>query len=479
MRQLLAMKNTSQKTKQYIAILWIIFLFISLSACQYKGTQKELGIPKYVFLFIGDGMGLSQIHAAEIMQGALNGEEIDIQKLSFSSFPGTGFMTTFSSNSYITDSAAAGTAMASGHKTINGRINIDRTNKFEYKTIAEMAKEKGIKIGIISNVPLNHATPACFYARVSHRHQYYEIAQQMVESGFDFFGGGGIQYPSGRRGLQADILKLAEQKGYRVIRTKNDFLLLGEENRNEKIIALNEKLTLKKAMPYCIDTRDDDLSLADYVNKSIELIDNDKGFFMMVEGGKIDWAAHDHDAATMIKEVREFDKAVLRAVQFYNEHPEETLIVVTADHETGGMTLGSDFTGYSLSLEILNEQAISLEQFNQEYMRVYDDEIDKREQRTDDFMPLLQEKFGLKRILEKEEKELRNSYEDSKDLLFGLTVVEILNRKAGISWTTGAHTAVPLPVFSCGKDYEYFVGYYDNTDLFEKLTQVMSLSQSP
>jgi alkaline phosphatase len=497
------MSHSARTIKQTTLLVGIIILILGFSACLEKAIQEEAKSLKYMFLFIGDGMGLSQIHSAEIMEGALNSDEIEIQKLSFSKFPGTGIMTTFSSNSYITDSAAAGTAMASGKKTVNGRINIDETNKVKFKTITEMAKEKGMKVGIISNVSLNHATPASFYANVTSRSHYYEIAKQMVESGFDFFGGGGIKYPKGRRGLQTDVLELAKQKGYKVIQLQNDFLSLGKENRGEKIIALNEKITLEIAMPYRIDINENDLTLIDYVDKCIDILDSDNGFFMMVEGGKIDWAAHDNDAGTLIKEVKDFDQAVQRAVQFYKQHPEDTLIVVTADHECGGMGLGSICSGYSQSMEILSSQTVSLINFTDEHIKPYKATKNEPEWNLDDFMPLIEEKFGLIKLSKEEEEklkekahqgnkeaikrmgrvlstreynELQRSLQDPNSALFGSTLVKILNQKAGISWTSDAHTAVPIPVFSIGKCYEKFVGYYDNTDLFNKLSEVMSLN---
>ena len=197
----------------------------------------------------------------------------------------------------------------------------------------------------------------------------------------------------------------------------------------------------------------------------------------MVEGGKIDWAAHDHDAATAVKEVIAFDKAVLRAVRFYNKRPDETLIVVTADHETGGMSLGSDFAGYSQSLEVLNGQIMSLEKFNDTYVEPYKNEKEKEEWKLDDLMPLIQEKFGLRRLTERDMDELDRSFLDPRNGVFIQKIVEIVSRKAGISWATDAHTAAPVPVFSIGKEHERFVGYYDNTDLFDKMAGAMGIYQ--
>ncbi|MBD3415107.1 MAG: alkaline phosphatase [Candidatus Aminicenantes bacterium] len=497
------MNKAIQNTKLIAVLLSIIILFLIFYSCTQKGIQEKEEFPKYLFLFIGDGMGFNQMHAAEIIKGASNQKDIGIQKLSFSQFPGTGLMSTFSSNSYITDSAASGTAMASGQKTINGRINLDVTNEIEFTTIAEMAKDREMKVGIISNVSLNHATPASFYAHVTSRWHYYDIAEDMVESGFDFFGGGGIKYPTGRRGLDRDILELAREKGYKVVLKKDDILSLDNEDQDEKVIALNEKLTLKVAMPYRIDTRDDDLSLEDYVDKGIQLLDNDKGFFMMVEGGKIDWAGHDNDAGTLIKEVLDFDRAVQRAVLFHEQHPDETLILVTADHETGGMALGSVYSGYSQSLEVLNGQTISLKKFSDEHIKPYKATKDKEEWNLDDFMPLIKDHLGLIQITEDEKqvltqkayegdeqaqmklrralspreyKEITNAFHDPNLALFGFTLIKILNQKAGISWTSDSHTASLIPVFSLGKGYQRFVGYYDNTELFQRLKNVMGFS---
>jgi len=469
------MNQKAPHLKQTIVVLSTLVLFLVFSFCAPKGVQRGEESPRYVFLFIGDGMGIAQVHASEMMQGALAGEKIKIEKLSFSQFPGIGLITTYSSNSYITDSAAAGTAMASGQKTVNGRINMDKANKVEFKTIAEMAKEKGMKVGILSNVALNHATPACFYAHVSHRNFYSQIARQMIESGFDFFGGGGLYLPD-QEGLYKDTLELASQKGYQVIQSKKEFLSLGKAAGKGKVMAFNENLTPDAAMAYRIDTEGGDLSLVDYVDKAIELLDNEKGFFMMAEGGEIDWAGHDNDAATLIEEVFDFDKAVLRAVQFYKDHPEDTLILVTADHETGGMALGSFFSGYRQSPELLKGQVISFEKFNDLYIKPYKKEKNKEEWRVDDLIPLIETNFGLKKLSQGDQEELRSAFKESNPALFRFALLKILNQKAGIGWATNAHTACPVPVFAIGRGYESFVGYYDNTDLFHKLVRVMSLS---
>ena len=168
----------------------ILFVVITLFFLACGPAQDEPSVhPKYVFLFIGDGMGQSQITAAEIYTHALEKENRDIgfNRLNFSDFPVLGQITTYSSNSYFTDSAASGTALASGYKTKNGKININEDDTLSYVPVAKAAQSAGRKVGIITSVSLDHATPASFYAHVSHRGQYSDISLQMAKSRFDLF----------------------------------------------------------------------------------------------------------------------------------------------------------------------------------------------------------------------------------------------------------------------------------------------------
>ena len=155
--------------------------------------------------------------------------------------------------------------------------------------------------------------------------------------------------PTGKEKDKEDLYALAEAAGYKVVQTQAEAEALKAEDG--KVIAIDEHLADSSAMSYELDRAEEEWALADYVEKGIEVLDNDKGFFMMVEGGKIDWACHANDAASTITDTIALDNAVEKAVEFYNEHPEETLIIVTGDHETGGLTIGFAGTDYDTFLK--------------------------------------------------------------------------------------------------------------------------------
>ncbi len=239
-------------------------------------------------------MALAQVSAAEIYAKSLAGKEHGFSKLGFTQFPAQGIATTYDSSSIITDSASAITAIATGNKTLSGVINMDPGKTKKFKTIAEYAKEQGMKVGVVTTVSLDHATPAGYYAKVPSRSNYYDISLQLVASGFDYFAGGGFLQPKGKNGDQPDIIDLAKKNGYTFVNSVE------------------------------IDRDSRDLSLVDYVSKGIELLDNPKGFFFAIESGKIDWACHANDAAASINDTLAFDRAIMRAVEFQKKHPTET-----------------------------------------------------------------------------------------------------------------------------------------------------------
>ncbi len=164
---------------------------------------------KYVFVFIGDGMSMAQVSAAEVYSKSMADKTPGFTKLGFTQFPAQGLTMTYDATSIITDSASAGTAIATGNKTASGVINMDPGKTIKFKTVAEYAKELGWKVGIVSNVSLDHATPAAFYAKVPSRGDMYDISVQLSASGFDYFGGGGLAQPKGKKGDQPDAIELA------------------------------------------------------------------------------------------------------------------------------------------------------------------------------------------------------------------------------------------------------------------------------
>ena len=496
------MKNV---VKRFVAGLLAVLLLFAGSVYLTQGKEINYAdakdntwtgkAPKYIFLFIGDGMTYPQITAASDYLGVVKNENkrVESKNLSFMDFPVTGNATTFDSTSFCPDSASTATSISTGYKTLSGVINMDETKKITYETIAEkLKKQLGYKIGVVSSVQINHATPAAFYAHQPSRGNYYEIGTELVNSNFDYFGGGDFISPRGKDDNKQSLYDLAKNKGYNVLKTKEE--ILGLTKASGKVIA-TAPVTVDGALPYEVDRTSSELSLADFTRKGIDVLQNDKGFFMMVEGGKIDWACHANDAKAAIDDTIAFDNAVAEAVKFYNKYPEETLIIVTGDHETGGMSIGFAGTGYSTYLNQLTEQEMSYEAF--------DLEIEKYRTSKLSFEKVLVEiekNFGLVTAQNKanttyknmvmsdsELAQLKAAYTlsmipwddrkltDADKLLYGgyeplsMAVTHLLNNKSGIGWTSYSHTGIPTAVFARGFGSQLFSGSYDNTDLFVKL----------
>ena len=513
------------KAKKLTAALLAATTAMSFMTAGAQAEEVQAAAPKYIFMFIGDGMSYPQIQLTNYFKSAnanaenpvkvtVNEEEKEVlqsgNNLVMMNFPIAGSAQTYDSTSFAPDSASTATSIATGHKTWSGSINVSEDFTEEYETIAEKLKaQKDYKIGVISSVNLNHATPAAFYAHQASRNSYYEIGQELIESGFDYFAGGGLKKPDGAEGDQKNLYELAEEAGYKVVKTQAEAEALTAEDG--KVIVIDEHLADSDAMAYELDRQEGEWALADYVNKGIEMLDNENGFFMMVEGGKIDWACHANDAGSTLADTIALDNAVAEAVEFYNEHPDETLIIVTGDHETGGLTIGFAGTDYDLFLTNVNNQKISYAKFDSHYVGAY------KENGTD-FDTVMQdvtELFGLQAPVSEDEaanqKDNADQHPESDgdgalvmtqyeyDLLkeaydttmsrtgeeseFGqeeyirygsyepltVTITHILNNKSGINFASYAHTGLPVEVLVQGVGQENFEGYYDNTEIYTKL----------
>ena len=489
-------------------------------------TKTDEQTPKYIFLFIGDGMSYPQIQLTNYFLSAnenkesaqtvsVEGEEKTVlssgNNLTMMNFPVAGSAQTYDSTSFAPDSASTATSIATGNKTWSGSINVSTDFTQEYETIAEKLKaQKDYKIGIVSSVNINHATPAAFYAHQASRNNYYDIGLELIDSGFDYFAGGGLLAPTGKEEDQKDLYELAEEGGYKVVKTQAEAEALTAEDG--KALVIDEHLADSNAMAYSMDLQEGEWTLADYVDKGIEVLDNENGFFMMVEGGKIDWACHANDAAATITDTLALDQAVKEAVEFYQEHPDETLILVTGDHETGGLTIGFAGTNYDTFLTNFNNQKISYAKFDSDYVSKY------KEEKTDfdTIMKDVTELFGLQAPAEEgaestEKKDSADKHPESEDdgalvmtqyeydtlkeayettmsrtgeeeefaqdeyVKYGsyepltVTITHILNNKSGINFGSYAHTGLPVEVFAQGAGQENFAGYYDNTDIYEKV----------
>ena len=488
-------------------IIAIIFLNFSCTQSGSNANKKEQYSgqhAKYVFYFIGDGMGLTQINSAENYQAALK-NKIGVKRLAISKLSTQGYITTYAQNRYITGSAAAATALATGNKTTISTISMDGKHQKNFKTMAEMAKDKGMKVGIITTVDIDHATPACFYAHQPSRNMYFDISLDLVNSGFDFFAGGNFRYLTSKRNNKTiNLIEVAKQHGYKYVNTKKEFNKLTKQSG--KVIAIGPILAEGNAIRYSIDQTSKDINLADFTSKAIQLLDNKKGFFIMAEGGKIDWACHANDAATTIHEVIDFDNAVKVALKFYYKHPKQTLIVVVSDHETGGMTLGFAGMGYKSSLQNLKYQKVSFEEFSDIISNL---KKGKTKPSFEYILKLIKDDFGIGDkekglgLTKLEKKQIHDAYirsfsnnskhfnkknkmnykhvNDQTYLLYGgyepitVAATRILDHKVGIAWTTYSHTGTPVPVHAQGVGEEIFKGYYDNTDVAKKIMQVMGV----
>ena len=484
------------------------------AAAAASTTGTAVTAPKYVFLFIGDGMSYPQIQSTADYLGALTDEDywqaqpsLDDNQgaildgpsyLNFMNFEAAGSAVTYDSNSFAPDSASTATSIATGYKTYSGSINVDETGTVKYETIAEkLHEQKGYSVGVITSVNLNHATPAAFYAHQASRSSYYEIGLEMIASDFEYFAGGGLLSPTGSEGDQEDLYALAAEAGYTVTRTQADAEKVGADT--EKAILIDEHLADSDAMAYEIDRTEDMWSLADYVSKGIEVLSDDEdGFFMMCEGGKIDWACHANDAGSTIHDTVALADAVQVAIDFAAEHPEETLILVTGDHETGGLTIGFAGTDYDTYLDLLESQKISYAKFDSDYVAKY------KENKTsfEDVMKDVTKLFGLKTqgeegdklvLTEYELEQLRAAYEKSVNgtaasqyeqeeyVLYGtyeplsVTITHIINNKSGVSFTSYSHTGLPVAVLAHGVNAEVFNGYYDNTEIYDKLADMLDV----
>lgn len=352
--------------KQYgIIFLFLLILGIALTVCfVISPPLKETGgksnpqnqwngaSPKYVFMFIGDGMGPNQIALAE---ATLNSDmSKDRGHLSFTDFENQGIISTHSANSLVTDSAAAATALATGYKTKNGRLGMGPEGQ-RLTSIAELSKKAGKRVGVVTTVSLNHATPAAYYAHIRSRSRSYDIGLDMLASGLDYFAGGGLYRHD--KGGKVDLYTVAKKQGFTILRDRQ--AILQATYQGSPVLALNPELDSDSAMPNRTDRTEKSLTLAEFVRKGYELLDSKDGFFMMVEGGKIDWEAHGNQAERMIQEIIDFSEAVNVAVEFAAAHPGETLIVVTADHETGGLAWMTSNRGNSTPVHLSGAQANS------------------------------------------------------------------------------------------------------------------------
>jgi len=456
-------------------ILFLVLAAIAVSAFAGK--------PKYVFLFIGDGMSVPQRMTAEEFS-----RKSGAGSLAMNSMPFSAMTRTCSADSLVTDSAAAATAIACGTKTKNHYSGVDPEGEPVYSSAAA-AKKAGVKVGIVTTVTITHATPAGFYAHRKNRGDAYGISLDLADSGFDFFAGGGLDVTEKNStnhtqyAEHGEAYEYVRSKGYKIVETKDQFLAL--KPGDGKVFT---KFT-NGALESMIDADGSQPTLAEMVAKATEMLDGESGFFIMAEGGRIDWAGHGNDAATNLRDVLALDEAIKVALQFQDKHPDDTLVVVTGDHETGGMSMGFAGTGYALYMDRLVNQTMSVGKFEGNVDAAFKANPNLS---FDDVKPIIAEAFGfkfegdakkdgmvlteaeLKGIVaafdhdvefHKSKIEENSKYDGEKRYLLGGECRVVMSHKCGIGWSSGAHTAMPVLTTAKGRFAEQFSGFIENTDI--------------
>lgn len=433
------------------------------------------GKAKYVFYFIGDGMGVNQVNAAETYLGALEGR-IGIKELCFASFPNVGLVNTQSATNGVTDSAAGGTALSTGNKTKNGALGVLKDLTTPVTSIAEWAQEADAAVGITTSVSIDHATPASFYAHIGSRNESYKIGEQLTKTNVDFYGASDFVSPNNPNG-GSDLYEQAKANGFTIARGYKDYQK--KSKKADKMILFQPEEASKVdrgSIPYALDRTKDDLSLQDITRAAINFLmkkQGDKdGFFLMVEGGKIDWACHANDPV-FVSEVIDLDNAVKVAYEFYQQHPDETLIVVTADHETGGLVLGRG--PYELNLKTISHQRMSMVKLERELKAMKDAKGDKFT--WEEAKKFLTENFGFwesVKVSNDQTARLERSWNEFKEGKSGAdrlcnTVKHIISECALIGWQSGGHSNGYVPAFAIGAGAELFHGRFDNTEICKKI----------
>ena len=459
-----------------------ITLILAMMLLIFTASAKKG--PKYVFYFIGDGMGVNQVMLTEYYLADLEGK-MGYNPLCFTGFPYSGLVITHSANTYVTDSSAAGTALASGKKTNNNVLGMLPDKETPVQSIAEMAHEKGYRVAIGTTVCVDHATPGVFYAHQPTRDNYHEIGIELSQSGFEFFAGADFHTPFTEDNSDEGNYVQAEKAGYTIVRGYDGYV--ANTKSSDKILMLEKNPKSDHYLSFAIDRNEDEMTLSQITTAAIDFMMKDpkKGFFMMMEGGRIDNAGHGNDPATVIQETIDFDEAIKIAYDFYLRHKKETLIVVTADHETGAMGLSNG--AYRLNSKVLQYQDMSEGEFS-----AY---LEKKGREIGDILTWEEVEEELKahygfwdkiRLTSRQTDRLRNTYVET----FGMgpgelkeeeyykvdkmsdEATRIISEVAQISWGTGSHSGGYVPVFAIGVGAEQFTGQMDNTEIPMKIKKI-------
>lgn len=433
--------------------------------------------PKYIFYFIGDGIGMGPVMSTMTYQRMVHPE----QSLTMTSFPVVSWCQTYSSSSPVTDSAAAGTALSTGVKTKNTMLGMG-PDTVAVTSVARQLKDMGWGVGVVTTVAPDDATPGAFYTHVPNRGMFYQIDCDAAASGYDFIAGGGLRGLKDKQGNATDVLERFAAAGVTIARGIDAVPAAAPGSR--VLLLSPEGIGEANNVGYTIDSIAGALTLPAITRACLDYVQGTaatpgRPFFMMVEGGNIDHALHANDGGAAIKEIINFDQAVAIAYEFYRQHPDETLIVITADHDTGGMAIGNTVLHYDAKPAYIDSQRVSKEEFSAYCKGLLKS---RRIYRWDDMKEYLIDNFGMFTVVpvsEEQEKDLQGLFEEcflkrnSKDQktlygdfnAFAVAVFAHVNGQAGFGFTTNSHTGNPVPVFAVGVGAERFRSLNNNKDL--------------
>lgn len=411
------------------------------------GLSPGCVIAKNIILIIGDGMGVPYLSALRYYQAATDSGN---SNTIFDSM-GVGMISTYPEGKFkVTDSAAGGTALATGHKTENGRIAMT-ANMQPLQSVLKIAKVKGLKTGVVVTSSVTDATPASFLTNNPDRRNQNEIAYSYIQQAeknqalFDIILGGGRDYFE-KNPLIENVLKKHENFRY----VKNFDRLNKNDVRPEIGVFADNGL------PFAIDKRNPNLS--EMTSYSLQKLENLHGFFLLIESSQIDWCGHMNDIVCAVEEMKDFAKTAEVVKQFVNKHP-DSLMVITADHSTGGLTIGSG-RGKYWNPSLIDKIHASGDKISKELISS-DDEI-KTWQKYSDVPLNRQQWIVVKKYIKQGDQVGLRRY-----------LNHLVNLTTNTGWTTESHTGEDVPVFAYGEHAAMFHGFYDNTEIANRLKKIL------
>lgn len=449
--------------RSLISLLLFIFFIATPASAQPRATGEQVARPQNVIMLIPDGFGPASATMARDYLRATSG----ISSLALDSLQ-VGSVRTYSTSNRVTDSAAGATAYAAGTKTYNGAIACDTTER-PVATLLEAAEAHGMATGLVVTSRITHATPASFSAHVTDRWKENKIAAQQIHHGIEVIFGGGRRHflPAAQGGAREDgrnLLDEATTNGYRIV-TSRDALDQVHEGPVLGLFSMSH-------MDYEIDrTPPEQPSLAAMTTKALALLrDDPDGYFLMVEGSRIDHAGHNNDPAAHLHDILAFNEAARVALAAAREDG-NTLVVSVSDHETGGMSLGRTRNGndiYGWKPQVLSGVRSS--------QGVIAQALRHAAQEGRALRPVIEDQTGIRDLSDTEVTRLRTHLDDADAT--NTLLSEIVSRRALIGWTTGGHTAVDVNLYAYGPGWTYFLGNHDNTYVGQTIARLMGFDLS-